>query len=1801
MNSATPFFARCRRIAALVGIGAAVILHGEALAQNIDCSTCVPTAACPCVGGAIPFGCTIPGGIGCVDPGGCTGAPGTCLFVPGAPLGDAAGSPQAEEAGRRLQCAVRYALANGVPTVYVCGQYSILNADEFGTDVAAFEKVAAGNVLNVIGRSTLTGDSLIRVSPDAAPKFRFFFVENGGTLTLTNLTLQDGRADTGTNRSGGAVFVESTSSGTGAPSRFEATNCAFNNNFANADGGAIRFEDGNRSSATSNPPVEANAFFRLTRCTFTGNQALQRGGGVASSDIAVVLGCTFTTNRAGATLPPANGLGGGFWAEPRQSGGGNASAPVFMRSATGPTITTTFTNNIAGEGGGMFVGGPGTRTLTNVVFRGNQAQSPIVGGSETGGGAFQGEQSGLVTMFACTFGGPGAGEANSTTQADGGAILSEQTNMEIVNSFFFNNTGANFGGAARMTGSQRSLFRQCTIQSNTSPSGGGVYVDNNADVAFDDCILRLNTATAVGGQGGALFLGGGRPVVYNCSFTGNSAPLGAGIFNSGAGSAIIHSTIADIRGTGRAIQFSTKSSDPVIIRNSIVGDLWANPISDQAFLLPLPPQVRVRFSDVEIANIAAFNALAGFGGNINCNPLLTDAVGGNVHLLACSPAIDRALDMESDDFFAGVTDVTSQWNSLLSEFFEPCSQLSGHCRGDYDDNAATDDTSPTDGFSDRDGNPLITDSPAVSQTLRPSECQSDMGADETTTSITAALELACLSRGTGDPAVLDCATTTGLVENEGCTYCIGDDVFIDANLTSTCPGEFTVTWYRRNNNAQPCPPATIPGSGDVQLPSASFPNISVVTGDILCINNATAANSGCFYAVARRQSCGDTQPPPPEFELNGNCVAEVAACTCITVGSPPMITSQPAGASVCDGTPVVISVTASGSGDLCYQWYRRATACDGVGSGGTLIPGQTNSTLRFLPARAQCPGDPAGSQDDNGFYYVVVSLCDGDPGSECTENTSTCAQLTVYCPPAITGGGSATVCGGGSAGIGGVQDCCYTVIAPAGCVPVVTWYKNLGNQNSEADDIVVTTGSLAGVTITTLPLGGNQYSTCIVWDLDGLSAAQANALAGNYYVKAYCVEDTCVARSANCSLTVRPQPVFTVNPVDAAVCEGSPQCFDATVTYAGTTGLCWEWRRKPTCETAGDGEIVASGTWSAGSPLTFEHCVPSAQAGDEQCYFFRIRVCTPNDLDKCPWVASDCGCLDVRPQLIACELECDSGLMDALGNCLYCPGSRILLCCDIEASDGPLCYQWQEQTEPVIGAWVDIPGETASCLEILSFDPVDDASCYRVRVNYSDLSGPTCPETSEKCDAVYSEPICLAATGECCEIECPCKDNSDEVQEVYSLWTTGDWDQVNGEWSFDRTSTDGPVIKSADDFYLCESSMHRITTFTGQMLVKQSNPLLSLRAKLRIYKDCDGSPGELIEEFDSECAAFIQAVPDGFALYQFQFFLDCFWLKGGSYWASLVAIAPVFDDEFEAFWATVGEPGNPPIPTVMGMRPVFMEGEGEWQNFDGCCHPCADLEFCIIGESCPIIWNNGTPDFGGADDPTPEPPHTVFGTRSEKSTLTPRNSRAADQFQIKTCDTETVCYLEAYIYTNCISFEAHLEIYENDCREPDFALPGGTPYYQRVADQVIDLGFTGLRVGTTNVRAYKVIFCDWPNPLVLEPGGNFWASISVRDTFSSAERAYFAHVGRPCEPCTEGNIVKIDSGKEIAPGRQIPDWQSVGADFAFLVATQKHPETEPGGLPVGGDGTCAVDLNDNSTADVQDIFLFLSAWFTGCP
>lgn len=124
------------------------------------------------------------------------------------------------------------------------------------------------------------------------------------------------------------------------------------------------------------------------------------------------------------------------------------------------------------------------------------------------------------------------------------------------------------------------------------------------------------------------------------------------------------------------------------------------------------------------------------------------------------------------------------------------------------------------------------------------------------------------------------------------------------------------------------------------------------------IINATTNDAGQYYVVV--------------YGSNGISLTSTTAT--VTILIPPFITQQPVSQTVAAGTAVALSVTASGTGPLSYQWY---------GSGGKIL-GATNNLLTFNPAQTY----------NWDTYFVGVSNAFGTA-------TSQPATLVIYEPVAI--------------------------------------------------------------------------------------------------------------------------------------------------------------------------------------------------------------------------------------------------------------------------------------------------------------------------------------------------------------------------------------------------------------------------------------------------------------------------------------------------------------------------------------------------------------------------------------------------------------------------------------------------------------------------------------------------------------------------------------------------------------------------------------------------------------------------------
>lgn len=483
-----------------------------------------------------------------------------------------------------------------------------------------------------------------------------------------------------------------------------------------------------------------------------------------------------------------------------------------------------------------------------------------------------------------------------------------------------------------------------------------------------------------------------------------------------------------------------------------------------------------------------------------------------------------------------------------------------------------------------------------------------------------------------------------------------------------------------------------------------------------------------------------------------------------------------------------------------------------------------------------------------------------------------------------------------------------------------------------------------------------------------------------------------------------------------------------------------------------------------------------------------------------------------------------------------------------------------------------------------------------------------------------------------------------------NVWWNGDWDPSDGDGQASHEGGGAPAgAVAADDFYLCEGYVHTLRSISVQVLNNSTFGLT--RARLEIWSDCNGCPGELLYVLKRHSVEQIGSNINGtgFNLYTYTFELgntlhsggpfngqdqdgtcpgetvsgcavdpDCFRyiaLKGGTYWISVVGRTDGQGTDL-TFWATANSNTSSPNSSIKGsvakkrngVPPSNWMGPWEyyepWMSVEDCCVGCTDLAFRVCYDSCKILKDNGQ-DIGIISNGNPGV--NEEGARSERSGLV-RNSRAADDFVVPPCADFDVCYVEGCIYTNCPEFTAFFEIYQNDCKLPYYTLGTAqlsTGRYEET--KRVCLGYEVAIDGVGGLKAYRVEFHDISG-IVLPSGQQYWISIGVQDTFSFIERGFFCR-NRYCDSSCP---IMFNPGAVIDPAANyvnggVPTWRSTkdfptrwgngGTDFSFLIAgTAVQPATGPNAEPA-----CVADANNDGAVDVSDIFHFLSVWFAGCP
>jgi predicted outer membrane repeat protein len=258
------------------------------------------------------------------------------------------------------------AIANGAAAGSVSG--GTLTARNCTFDLNSTDAAGGGAMDNYLATVTLIG---CKFDSNTA---RSFGIGEGGairsdqsTLTVTGCTFNfnsayDGGAiysTQGTTSVANSTFFENAAPDEGGAiwttGGLTMSGCTFSTNWA-GNGGAILNFSGSSMSAS--------------RCTFSGNDAIDNGAGVYNQGTLMLTGCSFSANSA--------------------SNGGAIFNDV---SATISAFSCTFFGNDA-DSGGAGVSNQGTLTLTGCTFNSNSAED---------GGAIDNSGTGTLTLKACRF------------------------------------------------------------------------------------------------------------------------------------------------------------------------------------------------------------------------------------------------------------------------------------------------------------------------------------------------------------------------------------------------------------------------------------------------------------------------------------------------------------------------------------------------------------------------------------------------------------------------------------------------------------------------------------------------------------------------------------------------------------------------------------------------------------------------------------------------------------------------------------------------------------------------------------------------------------------------------------------------------------------------------------------------------------------------------------------------------------------------------------------------------------------------------------------------------------------------------------------------------------------------------------------------------------------------------------------------------------------------------------------------------------------------------------------------------
>jgi hypothetical protein len=467
-------------------------------------------------------------------------------------------------------------------------------------------------------------------------------------------------------------------------------------------------------------------------------------------------------------------------------------------------------------------------------------------------------------------------------------------------------------------------------------------------------------------------------------------------------------------------------------------------------------------------------------------------------------------------------------------------------------------------------------------------------------------------------------------QSSGATRCVGQSQTFSITATGSTP--LTYQWY---------------------FDTAA---ISGATNNTYTINSLATSHSGTYYCIVSNH-CGWAQ----------------STYKVLTVNTAPSITTQTGSQTVCSGQPLNLSITASGSAPLTYQWYYNSSP----------VSNATNNIYGISSALSSHAGS---------YYCIVTNSC-----STAQSNTST---LTVNTAPAITSQTSGAIrCTG--------QSQTFSITATGSSPLTYQWYKDTAAISSATNNsytinsltaahsgtyycivsnscgtaqstnkvlVVNSPPSITSQTSNTTLCSGQGMifnvtangSTPLSYQWYFNSSSISGATNNNYIINSaissntgtyYCiVSNSCgTAQASNISLTVNTAPSITSQTGSASRCTGQSQTFSVTVT--GTAPITYQWYRDTTTLSGATNNTYTINALTVNDAGNY-YCIARNSCGTVQSNLKIITVNTPPDITY------------QSPGSSICE------------------GNPLALNVAVTGSN-PMSYQWYLNSNPITGAITD--------------------------------------------------------------------------------------------------------------------------------------------------------------------------------------------------------------------------------------------------------------------------------------------------------------------------------------------------------------------------------------------------------------------------------------------------------------------------------------------------------------------------------